>query len=50
MLLVAEIVNTLTEFSEIQTVQILVTGKKVNTISGHMDISAAQSAERNHQV
>lgn len=38
-LLVAAIVDTLTEFPEIQQVQILVNGKKVNTIAGHMDIS-----------
>jgi len=39
MLLVAAIVDTLTEFSEIQKVQILVNGKKVDTITGHMDTS-----------
>ncbi|MBP2625766.1 MAG: Lipoprotein LpqB, GerMN protein [Firmicutes bacterium] len=38
MLLVAAIVNTLTEFHNIQRVQILVEGKKIDTISGHMDI------------
>jgi len=37
-LLVAAIVNTLTEFHDIQKVQILVEGKKIDTISGHMDI------------
>lgn len=37
-LLVAAIVNTLTEFHEIQKVQILVEGKMIDTISGHMDI------------
>lgn len=37
-LLVAAIVNTLTEFHNIQKVQILVEGKKIDTISGHMDI------------
>lgn len=37
-LLVASIVNTLTEFHNIQKVQILVEGKKIDTISGHMDI------------
>lgn len=36
-LLVSAIVNTLTEFPEIQKVQILVNGKKVDTINGHMD-------------
>ncbi len=38
-LLVASIVNTLTEFPEIEKVQILVEGKQVETISGHMDVS-----------
>jgi len=37
MLLVAAIVNTLTEFHDIQKVQIMVAGKKIDTISGHMD-------------
>lgn len=36
-LLVASIVNTLTEFEDIQQVQIMVEGKKIDTISGHMD-------------
>lgn len=38
-LLVGAIVNTLTEFPDIHQVQILVEGKKINTITGHMDIS-----------
>ncbi|MBC8014330.1 MAG: GerMN domain-containing protein [Sporomusaceae bacterium] len=38
-LLVAAIVNTLTEFHNIQKVQIMVEGKKIDTISGHMDTS-----------
>ena len=37
-LLVGAIVNTLTEFHNIQKVQIMVDGKKIETISGHMDI------------
>ena len=37
-LLVAAIVDTLTEFHSIEKVQILVEGKKIDTISGHMDI------------
>lgn len=37
-LLVAGIINTLTEFKEIQKVQIMVDGKKIDTISGHLDI------------
>ncbi len=39
MLIVGSIVNTLTEFPEIHKVQIMVEGKKIDTISGHMDIS-----------
>lgn len=38
-LLVAEIVNTLTEFPEIKSVQILIEGKKAETLGGHLDIS-----------
>jgi len=38
-LLVAAIVNTLTEFPDIHQVQIMVNGKKIETISGHMDTS-----------
>ena len=38
MLLVAAVVNTLTEFHDIQKVQIMVEGKKIDTISGHMDV------------
>ena len=38
-LAVGAIVNTLTEFPEVERVQILVEGKKVNTLFGHMDIS-----------
>lgn len=42
-LLVASIVNTLTEFHNIQKVQILVEGKKIDTISGHVDVGEALS-------
>lgn len=38
-ILVASIVNSLTEFPEIEQVQILVDGNIVDTISGHMDTS-----------
>jgi spore germination protein GerM len=38
MLLVGSIVNTLTEFPEISSVQLLVEGKKIDTIGGHMDV------------
>lgn len=38
MLIVASIVNTLTEFPDIHKVQILVEGKTVETLSGHMSI------------
>ena len=37
--LIGSIVNTLTEFSEVKTVQFLIDGKKVETLSGHMDLS-----------
>lgn len=36
-MLVGSIVDTLTEFSEVKKVQILVEGKAVDTIAGHMD-------------
>jgi spore germination protein GerM len=39
LLIVGAIVNTLTEFPDIHKVQILVDGKKIDTISGHLDIS-----------
>ena len=38
MMLCYAITNTLTEFPEIKRVQILIEGKKVNTISGHMEV------------
>ena len=38
-LLVAAIVNTLTEFPEVQSVQFLVEGKRRATLQGHVDIS-----------
>ena len=38
-MLVASFVNTLTEFSEIKRVKILVDGKSVETIAGHMDLT-----------
>jgi spore germination protein GerM len=37
-LAVAAIVNTLTEFPEVERVQILVEGKKVSTLFGHIDV------------
>jgi len=43
LLLVGAIVNTLTEFSTIQQVQILVAGEKINTITGHMDTAGPLS-------
>lgn len=39
LLIIGAIVNTLTEFPDIHKVQILVEGKKIDTISGHMDTS-----------
>lgn len=38
-LIVGAIVDTLTEFPEIQKVRILVEGKPIDTISGHLDLS-----------
>lgn len=38
-LTVGSIVNTLTEFPEVERVQILVEGKKVTTLFGHLDVS-----------
>lgn len=38
-MLVGSIVNTLTEFPEITKVQILVEGKKIESISGHLDLT-----------
>lgn len=38
-LMIGSIVNTLTEFKEIKKVQILVDGKRVETLLGHMDLS-----------
>ena len=38
-MLVGSIVNTLTEFSEVKRVRILVEGHKIDTLSGHMDLS-----------
>ncbi len=38
-MLVGSIVDTLTEFPEVKAVQILIEGKKVDTIAGHMDTS-----------
>lgn len=43
MLTVGAIVNTLTEFPDIEKVQILVEGRKVSTLFGHMDVSEAMS-------
>ncbi|WP_311650306.1 GerMN domain-containing protein [Selenomonas artemidis] len=38
-MLVGSIVDTLTEFPEVKNVQILIDGAKVETLSGHMDLS-----------
>ncbi|MBP2655762.1 MAG: Sporulation and spore germination [Firmicutes bacterium] len=38
-LIVAAIVDTLTEFPDIEKVQIMVEGKKVDTLTGHLDVS-----------
>lgn len=38
-MLVGSVVNTMTGFSEIRKVQILIEGEKVETLAGHMDLS-----------
>jgi spore germination protein GerM len=38
-MLVGSLVNTLTEFPEVTSVLILVEGKEIDTISGHLDTS-----------
>lgn len=38
-LMVSAIVNTLTEFPDVHKVQILIEGKVVETLTGHMDVS-----------
>lgn len=37
--LINSVVDTLTEFEEVKQVQFLINGKKVETLSGHMDLS-----------
>ena len=46
-MLVGSIVNTLTEFPEINAVQILVDGKKIDSLSGHLDLSEPISRMKN---
>lgn len=48
MLMVVSVVNTLTEFTDIHKVQIMVEGKKVETLSGHVDVSVPLS--RSEQI
>lgn len=38
-MLVGSVVNTLTEFPEIKKVQILVEGKEIDSLSGHLDLT-----------
>ena len=38
-MLVGSIVNTLTEFPEVKSVQILLEGKKIDSLAGHLDTS-----------
>ena len=38
-LMVGSIVNTLTEFNEVKSVKILIDGREVETIAGHMDLT-----------
>lgn len=44
---VYSIVNTLTQFPEIDKVQILVGGKEVETLAGHMDLTQPLSEDKN---
>ena len=46
-MLVGSIVNTLTEFSEVKNVHILIEGKNIETLSGHMDLSVPISRMTN---
>ncbi|MCI6284550.1 GerMN domain-containing protein [Selenomonas sp.] len=46
-MLVGSIVNTLTEFSEVKNVHILIDGKNIETLSGHMDLSVPISRMTN---
>ena len=39
-LLIGSVVNTLTEFKEVNEVRFLIDGQEVETLSGHMDLSA----------
>ncbi|MBR2178840.1 MAG: GerMN domain-containing protein [Selenomonadaceae bacterium] len=39
-LLIGSVVNTLTEFKEVNAVKFLIDGQEVETLSGHMDLSA----------
>ena len=38
-LLIGSVVNTLTEFKEVNAVKFLIDGQEVETLSGHMDLS-----------
>lgn len=46
-LAVAAIVNTLTEFPEVRQVQILVEGRKVESLAGHVDVSRPLARNEN---
>lgn len=47
-LAVSAVVNTLTKFPEVEEVRILIEGKEVETLSGHMDLTGP--LRRNEQV
>jgi len=47
-LTVYSLVNTLTQFPTVEKVEILVEGQKIDTLAGHMDLSAPVS--RNSQI
>lgn len=46
-MLVGSIVNTLTEFSEVKKVQLLVDGKTIESLAGHLDLTTPQSRMAN---
>lgn len=46
-MLVGSVVNTLTEFSEVKKVQILVDGQAIESLAGHLDLSAPQTRMEN---
>ncbi len=44
---VYSIVNTMTEFSEISSVKILIEGEEIETLAGHIDLTVAMERDEN---